>query len=109
MTTDALDTIVRTGLLASIVLVGIILVAPRIIKAYAFPPWARNVLWTLAAVCTVWVPLGLMQTSASPTKALGLAAIVTWTFLSGLIVGIGFTLVCSGALKKQQHDKPQKA
>lgn len=102
MTSNALDTMVRIGLGASAVLVGSILAVPRLLKSYTFAPWVKTAVWTLVAVVALWVPLGLLQIGVPAHKAAGLTAISGRTFLSGVIVGIGFTLVLSGALRKRQ-------
>lgn len=100
MTSASLDMTIRVGLVASACAVSLLVAVPRLVKSYAFAPWAKTAMWSLAAVVALWAPLGFVQIGASPNKAIGLAAISGWTFLSGVIVGIGFTLVISGALKK---------
>ncbi len=94
------------GLAAAVA--GMIILVPRLVKAYNLAPWAKLSSWIASFAVLLWCGVGLWEShihwSLSPSQIKGFTLFTIWVFLSGFSAGTLITLFLSGAFSKTRND-----
>jgi hypothetical protein len=104
---DAPDiTVVLVACGIAVPVAGMMILVPRIDKAYNLASWAKVCVRMVSLVIALWCAIGLVQLRMPfyPFRSQVKGFIVSnlWVFLSGFLIGSGITLFLSGALSKKR-------
>jgi hypothetical protein len=79
---------------------GVLIAVPRVAKNYNLAPWARRALVLTAIAFGIWGAL-IVADILLPNTVWRSIVTDAWLFIGGLIAGLMFALVYSGALSKK--------